>query len=181
MPQPPGYDVNTKRSYSWGSFQFQRRSSTAPKRLHCRIARSHRSAYGGLVAGGAQSAGTLNCCSTPGRGDLRCRLPRAARSGVGPGPQGSAACRAQVTGTPGLAEAPEGLGCPGLLEEGAWETIAPLGEKRSLGSFDVRGGGGRPPGRGATLLAGRAGPAGSAAWIALSASDWRVCLRHLGA
>ncbi|KAJ1204580.1 hypothetical protein NDU88_000026 [Pleurodeles waltl] len=36
MPQPPGYDVNTKRSYSWGSFQFQRRSSTAPKRLHCR-------------------------------------------------------------------------------------------------------------------------------------------------
>ncbi|KAJ1205878.1 hypothetical protein NDU88_001303 [Pleurodeles waltl] len=45
MPQPPGYDVNTKRSYSWGSFQFQRRSSTAPKRLHCRIARSHRSGH----------------------------------------------------------------------------------------------------------------------------------------
>ncbi|KAJ1124206.1 hypothetical protein NDU88_002667, partial [Pleurodeles waltl] len=47
------------------------------------------------------------------------------------------------------AEAPEGLGCRGLLEKGTWGPIAPLGEKRSMGSVEAWG---------AMALLGRAGP-----------------------
>ncbi|KAJ1195447.1 hypothetical protein NDU88_004727 [Pleurodeles waltl] len=85
-------------------------------------------------------------------GDLQGLEGRRRPSGVGPGPRGSAACRAWVGGGRGLAEAPEGLVCQGLLEEGARGPINPLGEKWSLGSAKACGGG--PPGRGATALLG---------------------------
>ncbi|KAJ1162353.1 hypothetical protein NDU88_002821 [Pleurodeles waltl] len=62
-------------------------------------------AYRGFEAGGAHAAGVLNSCGSTEPGDLGHRLPWAAQSCIGPGPRGSAACRAQVSGRRRLDEA----------------------------------------------------------------------------